>query len=187
MLNLSASQLPTLAATEKPTVSPEALGSSAAATSIASYDVPQVLPPTPVPAAGTSISPTQAPTGKLMVSLSSAQCWIRLPTGCNDELGETSTPTAWFLDRKHDLHNSVANSEECSKRVPAYNDWCTCSNAEYHWGTTPGSLHICQLCMIRSMCALWAVTHAAIWSIIGAQPQVFTRVGSECHEQGGCT
>ena len=58
-VNLSASQLPTLAATEKPTVSPEALGSSAAATSIASYRVPQVLPP--ILAVVPSVAPTQAP------------------------------------------------------------------------------------------------------------------------------
>ena len=51
-----------------------------------------------------------------------AQCWMRLPSGCAQALGETDTPTNWFVDPP-----GTASEAECSSRKAAYNSNCQTS------------------------------------------------------------
>ena len=45
-------------------------------------------------------------------------CWKRLPTGCNKNLSETTTPKTWFIDTRQ---QSAVN---CAKRSVAFNKYC---------------------------------------------------------------
>jgi len=74
-----------------------------------------------------------SPSSSTLLSESSAEsCWMRLPSGCNRGLSETSTPTEWFIDP-----SNGASATSCSaSRLVAFNSHCARSDAENHWGTT---------------------------------------------------
>lgn len=55
-------------------------------------------------------------------------CWVRLPTGCSQEMWQTNTPTVWFTDT--DNEGSACQSS----RLDDYNGLCEKSDAENHWG-----------------------------------------------------
>jgi hypothetical protein len=57
------------------------------------------------------------------------QCWIRMPTGCAQDLSETSTPTVWFV--KSDSNDAAA----CANRVADFNEWCSKDDGEHDWRT----------------------------------------------------
>jgi hypothetical protein len=59
----------------------------------------------------------------------SAECWMRMPTGCSKPLGETSTPLLWFLDPY------AVSADGCFWRSQEYNNYCERSNAEYDFRT----------------------------------------------------
>jgi hypothetical protein len=56
------------------------------------------------------------------------RCWIRMPTGCNQALVETQTPTVWFVDPAQD-------AAACAGRVAVYNMHCSKSDGEHDWRT----------------------------------------------------
>jgi len=65
--------------------------------------------------------------------VSAESCWMRLPSGCNKALSETSTPTEWFIDP-----SNGAGATSCSaSRLAAFNSYCGRSDAQNHWGAVP--------------------------------------------------
>ena len=76
-------------------------------------------------------TPCQAPTTTTTTTQEASQCWVQMPTGCNKALGETSTPTQWFVDP----HTS--NSATCTIRLSSFNTWCGRSDAASQWGSQP--------------------------------------------------
>ena len=59
---------------------------------------------------------------------SKAQCWMRMPTGCDKGLEETHTPQAWFVD---------TGSQSSCERSTVFNTYCGRTDAESHWGPAP--------------------------------------------------
>ena len=51
-----------------------------------------------------------------------------MPTGCDQALSETQTPTVWFVD--HDSSNAAACS---ANRVAAFNAYCGKSDGQHDW------------------------------------------------------
>eukprot|EP00931_Biecheleriopsis_adriatica_P026285 TRINITY_DN16006_c0_g1_i4.p1 TRINITY_DN16006_c0_g1~~TRINITY_DN16006_c0_g1_i4.p1 ORF type:complete len:992 (+),score=45.30 TRINITY_DN16006_c0_g1_i4:277-2976(+) len=60
-----------------------------------------------------------------------SQCWVRMPSGCQQALSETSTPTQWFVDPQS------SDAAKCTDRLSAFNNWCVSSDAESQWGSSP--------------------------------------------------
>jgi len=52
------------------------------------------------------------------------KCWVRMPTGCDRSLSETSDPLNWFV------YPSAGNSATCTSRLAAFNKDCSRSDAE---------------------------------------------------------
>ena len=61
-------------------------------------------------------------------------CWVRMPTGCNQQLAETQTPAYWFLDPYS------PDSAMCTNRATAFNNYCGRSDAINQWGSKPEAL-----------------------------------------------
>jgi hypothetical protein len=55
------------------------------------------------------------------------QCWIRMPTGCEQTLNETQTPAVWFVDP------DTSNAAACAGRVANYNALCYKDDGEHDW------------------------------------------------------
>merc|ERR1711879_398646 len=62
-----------------------------------------------------------------------------MPTGCNQALSETTTPTQWFVDP------SSSSSATCTTRLRDFNNYCGKNDAVSQWtsnqpqaGETPG-------------------------------------------------
>lgn len=62
---------------------------------------------------------------------STHKCWMRLPSGCDQLLNETSTPETWFIDP------NPSDDATCNSRVSPFNTWCNRADAEYRWATLP--------------------------------------------------
>jgi hypothetical protein len=54
-------------------------------------------------------------------------CWVRMPTGCNKALSETTTPTQWFVDPLS------SSSGLCSARLGDFNTYCGKTDAVSQW------------------------------------------------------
>ena len=60
-----------------------------------------------------------------------ASCWIRMPTGCDRALSETTTPTKWFIDPT----NQGSSCQDSRKN--AFNVHCKRTDTVNFWGTSP--------------------------------------------------
>ena len=78
-------------------------------------------------------------------AVAAATCWIRMPTGCDRTMVETTTPREWFVDPvpappppapPPAPHTNVT----CLARIAVLNTLCHRTDAEHHWGTDPGPI-----------------------------------------------
>lgn len=71
-----------------------------------------------------------------------AYCWMRMPTGCHQVLGETNTPNQWFIDPH--ASQKTPNEAACLLRQNTYNAHCGAGNAQALWGLKPDVVTGCQ-------------------------------------------
>jgi hypothetical protein len=60
-----------------------------------------------------------------------SQCWVRMPTGCDQALSETSTPLQWFVSP------DSPDETTCTNRISLFNTYCNRADAAAHWGLEP--------------------------------------------------
>jgi len=91
-------------------------------------------------------------------------CWVRLPSGCNDALSETSTPTEWFIDPS----NGAGATSCAASRIAAFNSYCARSDAENHWGQHPLHFSTVQsdpaspISDATSVCRAWYISDGPV-------------------------
>lgn len=95
---------------------------------------------TEVELASTDVSPGAQ---LLVFVLQPGRCWVRMPTGCNDDLSETSEneaaaptdDTGWFEDTNCYAQPNC-DAALCEERSAAYNNHC--SRTDHMWMWLPG-------------------------------------------------
>ena len=63
-------------------------------------------------------------------------CWIRLPTGCDQGLYESSTPTDWFKRLTTESRAKDKTFCQVEEKIQ-FNSWCNRTDAEAEWTSKP--------------------------------------------------